>query len=65
VRNPWGDRGVAVHRGDGHAETLDGPLLEFNGELGERITLVREGTDPEQFRRTLPAPTLSAQAAGN
>jgi hypothetical protein len=54
VRNPWGEGEVAVHRDDAPVENARGSLLTFETRSGERIALVRSGTTPEQFRRSLP-----------
>ena len=52
IRNPWDDN-VALYR-NGVLETVlkggENDLLSFETSEGDHIVLVREGTDPEQFR---------------
>ena len=51
VRNPWGDeQSVAVFRDESKAEGVNGSLLTFKTREGERITLLRAGTTPEQVQ---------------
>ena len=63
VRNPWGaEQEVAVHRNGARAEGASGSLLTFETRQSDRITLVRSGTSPKQFRRSLPSRLGSAGA---
>ena len=53
LENPWVSEVASLYR-DGHqAETLSGPLLQFATRKGERLVVVRQGTSPLQFQRTV------------
>jgi hypothetical protein len=55
LRNPWPDETVTAHLPGGQTETHRGSLLTFDTRANETLLLVRPGTDPGSFRRTIPA----------
>ena len=60
LRNPWGAGPATVYRDGEKAETLDGGLLVFDLHQGKAIVLVRAGTDPDAFKRAVPAEPSAA-----
>jgi hypothetical protein len=52
VRNAW-DGDVAIIRAGRKPETISGSLFKFNTQPGETILLLRPGTKPEQYKRTI------------
>lgn len=54
LRNPWSAGEVAVYRDDVPPERVSGSLLQLETDRGERLVLLRPGTTPDDFRRTLP-----------
>jgi hypothetical protein len=53
LRNPWNEAEVTVYREGKKAENLTGSLLKFATQKGESIVVVRAGTDPARFKRTI------------
>jgi hypothetical protein len=62
LRNPWGGAPVTAYRDGEKAESRDGALLVFDLHQGKSILLVRSGTDPDQFKQTIPAETAGVPA---
>jgi hypothetical protein len=55
LRNPWNEAEVIAYRDGKRAGNMNGSLLRFSTARGERVTIVRSGCNPEQFRRTVPS----------
>jgi hypothetical protein len=55
LRNPWGEAEVELYRNGHKAEQVHGSLLKFNTAEQEVIVVVRPGTTPDQYRRTVAA----------
>ena len=53
IRNPWREAEIVVYRDEKQAETMDGSLLEFTVNPGEAAVLVRKGSTPGKFKRTI------------
>jgi hypothetical protein len=53
LKNPWNDAEVTVYRNGKKGENLTGSLLKFATQKGENIVVVRAGTDPAHFKRTV------------
>jgi hypothetical protein len=51
--NPWNESEVTLYRDGKKAESLSGSLLTFPTRNGEIIIVVRAGTAPTQFRRSV------------
>jgi len=54
LRNPWDGGKVTVYRNGRKFGNADGPLLKFDARRQERITVVRAGTVPDRYRRSVP-----------
>ncbi|MCJ8014249.1 Ig-like domain-containing protein [Paenibacillus sp. KQZ6P-2] len=54
VNNPWGAaQSVDLYRNGVKAETLTGRLLSFQTSVGEDVIIVKSGTSPSQYQRTI------------
>ena len=53
LRNPWQGK-VQLHRNGKRSSQLNGSMLTFETARDERLILWRDGTDPNQFRRSVP-----------
>jgi hypothetical protein len=65
VNNPWGAaQSVDLYRNGVISETLSGRLLSFNTAIGENVVIVKSGTTPAQYQRTVsyPAPIFMSAA---
>lgn len=51
LMNPWVDGEVSLYRDDRKAENLSGSVLVFACRKGERVTVLRPGTSPPQYKR--------------
>ncbi|MFD0616064.1 discoidin domain-containing protein [Paenibacillus sp. GCM10027629] len=57
VNNPWGAaQSVDLYRNGAKAETLTGRLLSFQTSVGEDVVIVKSGTTPDQYKRTISYP---------
>ncbi|MEK7685681.1 MAG: hypothetical protein AAB466_09690 [Verrucomicrobiota bacterium] len=57
LRNLWGEGGVMLCRDGGKPDKMNGSLLKFSTAKGESVVVVRAGTTPNQFKRTVVAET--------
>ncbi|MCX5653187.1 MAG: hypothetical protein NTY65_00830 [Planctomycetota bacterium] len=55
LRNYWGNQSVDLYRNNAKTETMSGDLLTFTTKAGENIVVVKSGTNPSNFRVSLPA----------
>ncbi|NOU77161.1 hypothetical protein GC098_38360 [Paenibacillus sp. LMG 31458] len=54
VNNPWGaSQSVDLYRNGVKAESLTGRLLSFQTAVGEDVVIVKTGTTPSQYQRTI------------
>jgi hypothetical protein len=59
VRNPWGTAGVTIFRNGRKAERSGEALLKIAARKGENVVVVPVGTQPQQWKRTVPGQTSS------
>lgn len=50
IRNYWGSQSVDLYRNNRKSETLTTDLLTFPTQSGENIVIVKNGTNPSDFR---------------
>ncbi len=58
LRNPWGEKAVAVYRDGTKWKDMAGALLRFETAREEVFVIVPAGSTPQQYRRTIPVATL-------
>ncbi|MBP8261228.1 MAG: glycoside hydrolase N-terminal domain-containing protein [Verrucomicrobia bacterium] len=51
LRNPWAEGEVSLYRSGKKAESLTGPLLQFDTRKGETIAAIRPGPMPDGIER--------------
>jgi hypothetical protein len=54
LRNPWVSDGATLYRNGRRVEDLTGSLLKLPTRRDEILILVKKGSAPEQFKRTVP-----------
>jgi hypothetical protein len=54
LRNPWVSDGATLYRNGRKVEDLTGSLLKLPTRRDEILILVKRGSAPEQFKRTVP-----------
>lgn len=53
LKNPWADDGVILYRNGQQAEPVTGNLLKFQTTAQEVVLILKKGTAPGQFKRTI------------
>ena len=54
IRNPWHGNAISLYRNGVKAENLTGSLISFSTRIGEDIKIVRQGVNPDSFKKSLP-----------
>ncbi|MFH0991098.1 MAG: DUF5703 domain-containing protein [bacterium] len=53
LKNPWPEKSVTLYRDGIKAESMKDPVLKIQTTKGETVVVVRAGTAPNDYRRTL------------
>ena len=54
IRNPWPGNTMSLYRNNVKAEYLTGSLISFSTSIGEDITIVKKGVNPDSFNESIP-----------